>query len=281
LTKHVVPAIGGIKLAKLRPAHVQVMLDTVKAGPRTTTHVYRVLGAALRHAVRIQLLGTNPAAGATPPRPGWPSLTVPEAADVRRMLDQSTGWLKTALTLSASTGMRRGEVLALQWRSVDLEAAVTRVEQAVEFVGSELQYFPPKTDRSRRTVSLPIGTVAMLKALRKDQAERRLLLGEDWQGTDLVVELGDGSPIHPELYTQRFRRLADRAGLLTVRLHDLRHFYASELLRRNVHPKVVSEALGHSSTWFTMDVYSHLLPHMQEQASAAIEAALGSPDGEG
>jgi hypothetical protein len=99
---------------------------------------------------------------------------------------------------------------------------------------------------------------------------------EAWQPTDLVVDRGDGGPIHPDLFSTRFARHAAKLGLASVRLHDIRHFFASELLRRGVHPKVVSEALGHASTAFTMDVYQHLLPHQQQQASAAIEAALSS-----
>jgi len=170
--------------------------------------------------------------------------------------------------------MRRGEVLALQWRSVDLERRTARVEQAMECIGREIRFTTPKTDRGRRSVSLPPGCVAVLREVRKDQLERRLLLGSEWQGTDLVVERGDGGAIHPDLYSQRFAALATRLGLAGVRLHDLRHFYASELLRANVHPKVVSEGLGHASTAFTMDVYWHLLPSMQAAAADAIEAAL-------
>jgi integrase len=87
------------------------------------------------------------------------------------------------------------------------------------------------------------------------------------------VERGDGGPIHPDLFSTRFARLAAKVGLAGVRLHDLRHFYASEL-RANVHPKIVSEGLGHASTAFTMDTYSHRRPSMQGSAAAAIEASL-------
>jgi integrase len=274
LTIHVVPAIGGVKLSKLRPAHVQSMIDSLPVGARTKVHVYRVTSAALRHAVRVRLLDSNPADGARPPRPDRPSLTVPESPDVNRLLEAADGWLHTALSLSAGTGMRRGEVLALQWRSVDLDGRRARVEQAMENIGPTIRFVLPKTDRGRRTVALPAGTVAILRAVKKDQAERRLLLGEAWSRTDLVVEHGDGSPIHPDLYSTRFARLAASVGLGAVRLHDIRHYYASELLRANVHPKVVSEGLGHASTAFTMDVYSHLLPSMQERAADAIEASL-------
>jgi integrase len=178
------------------------------------------------------------------------------------------------LTNVASTGLRRGEVLALQWRAVDLDRQTAEVNLAIENIGSEIRFSSPKTDRGRRTVSFPAGTIAVLHRVRADQRERRLLLGPGWQGTDLVVEHGDGGPIHPDLFSTQFARLAAKIGLPGVRLHDLRHFYASELLRANVHPKVVSEGLGHASTAFTMDVYSHLLPTMQEEASAAIEASL-------
>jgi integrase len=104
-----------------------------------------------------------------------------------------------------------------------------------------------------------------------------MLLGADWNSTDLVVERGDGSPFHPEVLSRRFHRLTLTLGLAGVRLHDLRHWFATQCLMAGVHPKVVSEALGHSSVAFTMDVYSHLLPTMQETASAAIEAALSFP----
>jgi integrase len=117
--------------------------------------------------------------------------------------------------------------------------------------------------------------VTLLKRWHKDQLERRMLLGAEWNPTDLVIERGDGYPVHPDVLSRRFQRLTLRMGMAGVRLHDLRHWYATECLKAGVHPKVVSEALGHASVAFTMDIYSHLLPTMQEQASAAIEAALG------
>jgi integrase len=171
LELHVLPVIGSLKLAKLRPAHIQSMLDRLQLAPRTKLHVYRVLSEALRHAVRVQLLASNPAAGASPRRPGRPLLTVPLAADVGGLIDAADGWLKTAVVLAASTGMRRGEILALQWRAVDLDRRTARVELAVEALGRELRFGQPKTARSRRTVSLPAGTVAYLRRLHADQAE--------------------------------------------------------------------------------------------------------------
>ncbi len=275
LRVHIVPSLGAVKLAKLRPAHIQAALDKMGTAPRTKVQTYRVLSAALRQAVRWQILATNPAAAASPPRPGRPKLHVPSADALGRLLEASDGWFEVALTVLVSTGMRRGEALALQWQSVDLNTGLARITQSVEAVGQQLSFGTPKTDRARRAVSLPGGTVALLKRWHKDQLERRMLLGAEWQPTDLVVERGDGYPIHPDVLSRRFQRLTVRLGMAGVRLHDLRHWYATECLKAGVHPKVVSEALGHSSVAFTMDVYSHLLPTMQAQASAAIEMALG------
>jgi integrase len=123
-------------------------------------------------------------------------------------------------------------------------------------------------------------TVTLLRRHRAAQAERRLLAGAAWLDHDLVVDRGDGGVIHPDLYSQAFHRLVSKMGL-RVRLHDLRHAYASVLLEANVHPKVASEALGHSSVAFTMDTYAHVLPTMQEDSARAVQAALGEALGGG
>jgi integrase len=129
----------------------------------------------------------------------------------------------------------------------------------------------PKTDRARRTVSLPPFAVEVLRRARKEQAERRLLLGAAWVDEDVVADRGDGRPIEPAELPRACHRFAGEG----VRLHDLRHAFGTALLETGVHPKVASEALGHSSVAFTMDTYQHVLPTMGEQVAAAIEAALG------
>jgi integrase len=116
----------------------------------------------------------------------------------------------------------------------------------------------------------------VLRQQRSDQVSRRLLLGAAWVDHDLVFDRGDGEPMPPDGVSRAFYRLThDKLGMPDVRLHDLRHQYATSLLVAGVHPKIASEALGHSSVAFTLDTYSHVVPAMQEQAGAAIEAVLG------
>ena len=181
------------------------------------------------------------------------------------------------ILLAATTGMRRGEVPGLHWSEIRLDAGVLRVTTTLQKVrGKDASFVTPKTDRSRRTISLPKFVVERLRHHRKDQMKRRLLLGEAWHDCDLVCDRGDGEHLDPDGFSHGFDRFATSAGLRSVRLHDLRHAHAATLLVVGVHPKVVSEALGHASVAFTMDTYQHVLPTMGEQVAAAIETALGT-----
>jgi len=134
----------------------------------------------------------------------------------------------------------------------------------------------PKTDRARRGIALPHFAREALKAHRRAQSERRLLLGEAWNDGDFVFDRGEGNPVEPDTFAHAFSRIATKAGLTGVRLHDLRHGYASSLLKHGVHPKIASEALGYASVAFTLDTYSHVVPGLQEAAARAIEEALGN-----
>jgi integrase len=267
---HIVPRCGRVKLGNLRPHHLQAVVDGMLAdgaAPASVVKAKIVMGSALAQAVRWQVLALNPAAGVSPPRAQRPTLRVPAPEEMRKLLEAAAGtFWDLPVLLAASTGMRRGEIVALHWTDVDLEAARLAVRRG-------------KTDTARRTINLSPSTVAALKRHRKDQNERRLLCGEAWQDTELVVDRGDGGPIHPVSFSAGFAKIAESVGLPDVRLHDLRHGFATALLKAGVNVKVVSEALGHSRTAFTMDVYAHVLPGMGEQVASAIEAALGDNSG--
>jgi integrase len=274
----ILPVIGDVRLAKVRPVDVQRVVDKMIGkglAPRTVVQGYRVLSAALSQAVRWQMLPVNPATAVRPPRIERADVSIPEPKQINTILKAAEGsWTYLPILLAASTGMRRGEVFGLRWRDVELDKALVRVTGSLQRVGGKQRVIEPKSARSRRTVSLPASVVETLRAHRKEQNERRLLMGEGWNDSDLVIEQGDGQPRDPDTITHLFRELADRVGAEGVRFHDLRHAYATSLLKGGIHPKVVSEALGHASTAFTMDVYSHVVPSMQTAAADAIGAAL-------
>jgi integrase len=278
INEDIIPAIGDMRLGNVRPNDVQRVVDAMldrDLSARTVVQGYRVLSSALSQAVRWQMITTNPATAVRPPRIERAELTVPDADQVRAIVKAAEGqWAHLPILLGASTGMRRGEVFGLRWRDVDLDAGLIRVTGSLQRVGGKLQVMEPKSARGRRTIAIPASVVEVLRQHRKEQTERRLLLGEAWTDADLVIEQGDGRPRDLDTITHYFVDIAKVAKVSGVRFHDLRHAYATSLLRGGVHPKVVSEALGHASTSFTMDVYSHVVPSMQEAAAEAIGKAL-------
>jgi integrase len=182
--------------------------------------------------------------------------------------------LYVAFFLAANTGMRRGEILGLGWKDVELDRAPLSVNQAVVSVAYEVKVSDVKTGTARRTIDLDGRTVAVLRKWRKEELEDRLAAGHPWDKTGFVVARPDGSPIHPDYFSQCFDRAVARSGLPRIRLHDLRHTHASILLRAGQPVTVVSERLGHANPAFTMRVYQHVVPGMQADAAAAFSKAV-------
>src|SRR5262249_36391506 len=157
--------------------------------------------------------------------------------------------------LAAQTGMRRGELLGLRWRDVDLDRARLCVRQQLVRAGAQVAVGPPKTSAGRRSIALDLGTVAALRAHKASQREGRLRWGPAYQDQDLVFSRADGHQHDPDVVSQRFDSATGRARVPRIRLHDLRHTHATLLLQAGVPVKVVSERLGHSKTSITQDVY--------------------------
>lgn len=281
---HVLPRIGSEHLSKIRPTHVQAVLDDMTGkgqSARSVVQCHRVIGAALRQAQRWQLIAINPAQAVQAPRPERPDLAIPTTTDLATLMTAARGSVhETAIVTSVGTGLRRGELLALKWRDLDLDTARIHVVATLQRHpkvggGFELKLFEPKTQRARREVALPPFVVDTLRRQKASQAQRRLLLGAAWVDKGFVFDAGDGQPVDPDRLSAAFRRIAKAAGLPTTRLHDVRHGYATALLTEGVHPKIASEALGHSSVAFTLDTYSHVVQGLQDKAADAIQNALG------
>lgn len=285
--RHLTPALGGIPLTKLRPLHIQRYYAQAlrqgradgRGGLSAATVIYhhRVLREALQHAVRWQLLARNPADAVEPPRLERREIAVLDPEGVRQLVAVAEETRYGALVhLAAMTGMRRGELLGLRWRDVNFNAATLHVRQTLQRLpGRGTSYGPPKTHRSSRPVALSPITLKRLKAHRRSQLEERLALGSAYQDNDLAFATSIGTPIDPSNLHRAWHRILKTSGIQDVRFHDLRHAHASIMLQQGVHPKVVSERLGHSGVRITLDVYSHVLPGIQADAAANFDAAIG------
>ena len=300
--KHIIPALGGTKLQNLTTAQLNAfyadLLDHGRrnlrrarsAAPdeipinrglsaRTVGHVHGVIRAALNDAVRWQDLGRNPALQASPPKKQRAEMRTWTAEQARMFLDSvRSDRLYAAYALALTTGLRRGELLGLAWRDVDLEVGWLNVRQTVISVNFKVQLSTPKTASGRRSVGLDSGTVELLREHRLRQLKERHDLGlAAQQPDDLVFATVEGAPLHPGLFTDTFDRRVKAAGVPRIRLHDLRHTAATLLLSAGVHPKVVQERLGHSSVSITLDLYSHSIPALQLEAASKLGAMLLQP----
>jgi integrase len=240
------------------------------------THV--VLRKALADAERLGLVTRNVASSARAPTTRRPEFATWSSDDVREFfVAVRDDRLYPSFVLLATTGMRRGEVLGLRWRDVDLDGAQLAVVQTLSTAGGQMLVAPPKTQRSRRTIYLDAQTVGVLKGHRLRQREEQLAAGPAWDSSnDLVFRDELGGPLHPDWFSREFNLLVRRAGAPRIRLHDLRHTYATLALKTGVHPKVVSERLGHATVGITLDLYSHVTPAIARDAADAVAATIFS-----
>ena len=198
------------------------------------------------------------------------------AEELARFLGSIDGErLAAAFVVLATTGMRRGEALGLRWSDVDLKGGRLSIVQTVTTVNDKIVITPPKTARSRRLVSLDPETVAALRDHRRRQNEERLRAGELWAGEgDLVFTDEIGQTVHPSALSRLFASYVRRARLPAIRLHDLRHTYATVALGAGVHPKILSERLGHATTVVTLDLYSHVTPTIDAEAATLVASRI-------
>lgn len=283
--KHLVPALGAHRIQKITATMIDAYYATAlidgrrngKGGlsAQTVVHHHRVVYAVLKHATRKRAVTRNVAQEADPPTPDKRDVQALDEAQTARVIIAAEGSIWYApLLISASTGLRRGEVLGLRWRDVDLERAKIHVAQVLQQVGKKVITKEPKTPGSRRAVALPTFAVEALRRHRAAQAEQRLALGVPRDDVAFVFADALGEPLKPSNMTKAFERIRVKARVPRVSLHALRHSHASHLLKSGVNPKVVSERLGHSKVNITLDLYSKVLPGLQEEAADITDAAM-------
>jgi integrase len=275
---HIGPALGHIKLKNLTPAHVRSLhrekLDDGLA-PATVRKIHSTLHKALSQAVSDGLIPRNAAAIKAPrPAPGEIHPLSPDEA--RMFLEAAQGERFEALyVLAVTTGLRRGELLGLRWKDVDLESGVLRVGNALVREGGRYRLGETKTRRGHRSIRLTFQAVSALGAHRKRQLEERMRFSGLYKDHGLIFATQRGTPVNPENLVKRsFKPLLQQAGLPEIRFHDLRHTCATLLLGGGVHPKFVQELLGHATIAMTLDTYSHFLPSMGDQTARAMEDTL-------
>jgi len=276
--KHLIPALGSIPLTSLQPHHVQSYYSKALVSGRrngkgglsaqTVHHSHRILFEALRYAVKHDILVRNVCESVDPPRPEFKQMAVTDAEGLNRLLESVGDTIYYPIFYTAAyTGLRRSELLALRWQNVDLDFLTISVTETIHVLKSgEYIFSPPKSKRGKRAIAISPSLAIVLREYKAQQTALREQSGVKLQDSDLVFSHPDGTQLHPDSITKTFHKVAKSVGLPKLRFHDLRHTHATLFLQQGVHPKIVSERLGHSSIAITLDTYSHVLPGMQTEA---------------
>ena len=293
IDRNLLPTIGGVPLSKLKASDLDHLYRRLLAAgavgggglaPATVRRIHGILRRALAQGLRWGWLGVNPAAATTPPRVPQPEIAPPSSRDLARVLrraGESSPELACFLVVAAATGARRSELVALRWRDIDVVDGIVRIERGVVMGPDGLVEKGTKTHSARR-VALDDRTVQTIEAHRARMTQRaamcRVELTED---AFVFSNAGDCSePWFPDSVSRGFKRLCVAEGLSQVRLHDLRHFVASQLLSAGVDVRTVAGRLGHRNAATTLNVYAHFLAQADRGAADVIGRVIaGDRDG--
>lgn len=285
IEKHIIPHLGKIPLQKLQPMQIQKFyIDIFNTGVENSKdklsatsirYIHATLRKALNDAMKMGMVYRNVAEGvAVPKQKQYESkfLTQEQMNAMLEALKDTDIYLPTLLAVGL--GLRRGEVLGLQWETVDFEKSLISIKRAYIPTPQGNVFSDVKTEKSRRTLAVPSNIMQYLRLVKEQQDEIKSFLGAGYSDNDLVCCNKDGSPLSPSTWNHKFKKLMKENGMPDIRIHDLRHTNASLMLKRGVTMKVASDRLGHATIGITMDLYSHIDEEQQRDAAQRINEAI-------
>lgn len=276
IRRYITPLLGAVQVQELKPLAVQGWVNGLQTSPAsgkpmsaaTIKHTYHVLKGAMDKAVKNRLIPSSPCDGVTLPKGQKKEAVIYDEAQTQRLIQAAKGTeMELVIDIELCLGLRRGELLGLQWCDIDWEHSKLKVIRTRTLADSKIVVKEPKTESGTRTLDVPLPLMAKLKRHKVRCAERQLAMGKAYTVSDYIIVHPDGKPIYPEYLTQMLTKLQKKADLPKCRFHDLRHLCATIMLMKGVNVKVVQKILGHKDITTTLNIYSHVL------ASSAKDAA--------
>ncbi len=279
IKRYINPLLGNMQVQQLGTLAVQSWVNGLKVSPSsgkemsaaTIKHAYHVLKGAMDKAVLAGIIPRSPCQGIMLPKGGKKAAVVYTEPQIKELIYWAKGTeMELVIDMELCLGLRRGELLGLQWSDIDWEHDKVRIVHNRVIVNGKSVMKEPKTANSVRTLDVPVQLMQKLKQHRMRCMERQLAMGSEYTVTDFIIVHPDGKPIYPEYLTQMLTKLQNRAGLPHCRFHDLRHLCASIMLLQGVNVKVAQERLGHKDISTTLNIYSHVLPSSAKEAAEKI-----------
>lgn len=277
--RHVIPAIGHVRVDTLDPLQVQRWIDQMRRSGLGAHHIAnctRVVSSSYRQAMQIGLVRANPVTGTKRPTVRKPEIVTWTADEIGRV----DAWLADAplwqavYRVALTTGMRPGELRALRWEDIDQQQGAIRVRRTMTRDAEDRPVVGTQTKTGReRTVTLAPAAAEALEQWRREQAALQLA-AKRWQDGGYVFTAQHGGPLPATTWQQWHKRIIAATGVAPITLHGLRHSFATLALERNVHPKIVADMLGHTTVEMTLNRYSHSRIDLQQAAANALDQAL-------
>ena len=274
--RYIEPMIGHLQVQELNALAVQIWVNKLRESPisgkplsaATIKHTYHVLRGAMDKAVQAGLIHRSPCAGIQLPKGEKKKPVIYDEMQIQQLLDFARGTeMELIIDLELCMGMRRGELLGLQWKDIDWDKNQIHIIRSRVAVDGKSVVKQPKTESGTRTVDVPEILMKKLRSHKVRCMEQKIRVGRRLLEEDFIIVHPDGKPIYPEYVSQLFTKLQKRANLPKCRFHDLRHLCASIMVKQGVEVKVAQERLGHKDITTTMNIYAHVLPGSAREAA--------------
>jgi len=290
LELRILPAMGHLKLSKIKPIHLVEFFSNLqeegmredgkegKLSNNTVMHYYRLIRNMLGTAEKWKLIQSNPVDNVDPPKVKKKEADYYTEEEIKTMfkaLENEKTKYKTAIIVTISCGLRLGELVGLKWGNIDFEDNTIEIEQTNQYLpGFGTITKDPKTESSKRMVSVPEAAMRMLKIHKTEEAEKQLKCGDLWKDTGYVFTQWNGLPMHPGTPSKWFSKFLEKHGLRKITFHQLRHTSATMLIHSGLNIRALSARLGHSNTSTTLNIYSHALRSADKVAADKIEEIM-------
>ena len=294
LKARILPYLGNMYLDKIQPMQLMYLYQELsectyirkkeahKLSSKTILEHHRLLHSMLQQAVYWQMIPYNPASRVRPPKARKPNINFYDDVQTIALIKALEGEelkFRVIILLTIFTGLRRGEVLGLEWQDIDFKNSSVTVRQASQYVSSIGIYTKdPKTETSNRIISIPESITKLLKEYQRKQLKNRLLLGDKWIETNRLFVQSNGAPMHPDTITKWFRQFLEDKNLPHITFHGLRHTHATLLISQGLDVRTVSNRLGHAQTSTTLNIYAHAFAKMDREASEKLDNLLYRED---